>query len=415
MPGGLSRWKGTLGVSGAKLAATAIGLAFSIASARLLGPEGRGEFVTITTTVALAAQILNLGLSSALLLEFSREPGSVRPLLVRCWIAAAGLAIALATLGLGIEREAPGALGVVAVWWPAIAIWVPLQLMGLYQVAAVTALGRVAALTVIEPGSRILAAVLGLAALVAFRAALPPLVVALVASEAIVAALTFAWLRSRAGIGARSRTATPALAASILRVGLRAYPVLLLPFALIRADILMMTGMRGAADAGVYSIAAQMIDLMLIVPTTAAALTLPHIVRSASPRATVGRLAREVGLVCVPLALLAGLVAPILIEVLFGEAYAGATRPFRILLPGFVLLAVETALAQILAARGYPIQLTIAWVLGLASNVAANLVLIPRWGASGAAFASTASYGLVALLVWFLVRRIPADGAMADA
>ena len=49
-------------------------------------------------------------------------------------------------------------------------------------------------------------------------------------------------------------------------------------------------------------------------------------------------------------------------------------------------------------------------ITGLAVNVAANLVLVPRLGINGAAISSSISYGLTALITLFVFRRLAGRG-----
>ena len=59
-----------------RLASVAAGLVLTVASARALQPQGRGEFVALATAASLAAQVLNLGLSSSLVVMPRGTPGS---------------------------------------------------------------------------------------------------------------------------------------------------------------------------------------------------------------------------------------------------------------------------------------------------------------------------------------------------
>jgi len=401
----LSRWRAALTVSGAKVAAMAIALILSVAIARLLGPSGRGEFILVTTAVALGAQILNFGVSSALALEFARNPNIIPKMLCRCWFATGALAAALAAIGLAVSGTTSGIVRSLGSWWPALSLWIPLQLLGFYQVAAATALGRVAGLSAIELGGRSLATAAGLIALWRFGDRVPPLVGGLVAAELATAISTFTWLRASA------RSATPhgpvslPSVSSLVPVALRAYPLLLLPFALVRADLLIVSGVRGAAEAGIYSIAAQIVDLLLVVPSTVAALALPEIVRSKSPQRTVRRLALEISVLCALLALATGIWAPRVIDVVFGRAFSDAAGPLRLLLPGYVLLAAEIGLAQYFAVNGYPLSVAVVWLSSVVVNIVLNAYAVPRFGASGAAVTSTLTYALVAVGVLYLLNR----------
>ncbi len=75
------------------------------------------------------------------------------------------------------------------------------------------------------------------------------------------------------------------------------------------------------------------------------------------------------------------------------------------LLPGIVAMAAQRSCGIFLVKRDHP--WLISGLLGLAVgvNVLLNLVLIPRWGAVGAALASSASYVLSAAVFVLWVTR----------
>ncbi|NIR45300.1 MAG: polysaccharide biosynthesis protein, partial [Gammaproteobacteria bacterium] len=90
------------------------------------------------------------------------------------------------------------------------------------------------------------------------------------------------------------------------------------------------------------------------------------------------------------------------IDLLYGVEFLPAVGPFWLLLPGIISIAVGRVLSSDLNGRGLPGAVARANGLALVLNLALNLWWIPIWGASGAAAATTVSYGLA---VVFLARR----------
>ena len=97
-------------------------------------------------------------------------------------------------------------------------------------------------------------------------------------------------------------------------------------------------------------------------------------------------------------ALLLFALGKIIITLIFGAAFLPALQPLWVLLPGIVTFSVCCVLANELAGRGKPIIVTIMAAISLAVNIPLNLLLIPRWGITGAAFASTIAYTIAALV-----------------
>ena len=78
----------------------------------------------------------------------------------------------------------------------------------------------------------------------------------------------------------------------------------------------------------------------------------------------------------------------------------------RILAPGIVLFSAARVLNNDIAARGRPLVNSAIAAASVVSNIALNIVLIPRYGINGAAWASTASYSLLFLATAAVYRRI---------
>ena len=398
-------WSGYAGLSMARLLAQVVGTALTVVSARVLAPGGRGEFVALSATAVLTAQTLNLGLSSSLAVLFSRRPariGLYRRHLVRI---AFGWASVLAVLAAALAWLAPG-IGLP--WWPLCVAWVPLQLLGLYQAAALVALQDAGALSRIELAGRSSALVLGCSSLLAFGSALFPFLLAVIAADALVATLGARRLARVSPVApARGRQAV-AFFRFAYRMGLRAYPPLLLGFLLIKSDVLVLRLMRGAAETGVYSIASQIVDVALILPTTIGALVLASVVRAERPARELLRAMRPAALAVFGLAL--GMLAfgHWAILWVFGRPFVGAYPALVLLLPGFVALALQGLLGQYFASRGFPVFVSVYWLIGLIVNVSLNLLLVPRFGFLAAAGSSSVAYGLVFFL---MLRRFRAEYA----
>ena len=84
---------------------------------------------------------------------------------------------------------------------------------------------------------------------------------------------------------------------------------------------------------------------------------------------------------------------PPLLPLVFGPAYAASVPPFFLLLPATILLTVRRVVSNYFTASGWPGFNAGVQIVAGVINVAVNLVVIPRWGIVGAAFASLVSYG----------------------
>ena len=94
-----------------------------------------------------------------------------------------------------------------------------------------------------------------------------------------------------------------------------------------------------------------------------------------------------------------------LVRLYFGVRFADAAPVLRILIPGVFSYSLARLLGPVLHARGS--VLVIAFVAGSASllNVVLCILLIPEWGALGAALATSIAYGMVLAPYALLLRR----------
>ena len=332
----IAAWSPYAHLYASRLIGLAVGVVLTVLSARLLQPQGRGEFVAIATAAALAAQVLNLGLSSSLVILFSKRPDRVaryRTSLLQLPIVAGLAAGALGWLAGLVAPEATAAR-----LWPLVALWVPPQLLGLHQAAALVALGRARALARTEVVGRVIAVALGVVSLAVLPGSVAAFVTALIAADYAIAVLQALALprlpRERLRV---RRSATASFRRNAFRLGLRAYPLLFLPLLLIKSDILMVRWLRGAAETGVYSVASQAVDILLILPVTIGAVALPTIVRARDQRRELWRVLRPTIALTLGLAALVAVAGYWPIVLVFGAPYAGAYAALLLLAPGFVV------------------------------------------------------------------------------
>jgi O-antigen/teichoic acid export membrane protein len=112
----------------------------------------------------------------------------------------------------------------------------------------------------------------------------------------------------------------------------------------------------------------------------------------------------------IPLWLVAGWVIP----AFYGSSFEAAVTPTRIILLGLALDGVAGVVSGFLYGVGRPGLNSCAMAAGLAATVLLDILLIPRFEATGAAIASAVAYTLTtAVLIWFFWRwqRSPSSSA----
>jgi O-antigen/teichoic acid export membrane protein len=387
----------------------------SILIARGLGVTARGRWAVISSLAVLVATVASTGLPAAAAYAAASLRGGGRERLVRAALTgAAGFGLLAAVVYLVVAAVIRPPASTVAV---VVGCAIPLATVAYgvaHQLTLTTASMRWFAL------AQLVAAIGTLIAVVVLYVAGTLTVLAVVGvsagGQALGAGMSLAGLRMSGSVGARWLT-VPTTAMRVLRpylaYALITFATLSLTQIVQRVDVLLVSGYRGPHAAGLYAVAVQITDLMLVVP---AALGLVMFRRGARSNpehySDAISVLRWVGLFAVVAAIFALLIASWIIPLVFGSAYRGSIAPLRIMLPGVVAFSLQSVLSQYLAGRGRPRIVLVAWLTGAVVGVTADLIVIPADGIAGAAVVSSVSYLIVTGLHFRALRRMrPGAGA----
>ena len=376
--------------------------------ARALGPSGRGTIAFMTVTALVAARVAGLGVEEATSVFVARRP-EARGVLLANVVAFVGCS-SLLTAGvvcaglLALGDQAPAGLGAVEIATIAAATLVfALGDAGHCVVLGCGRFARVAAVTAaaswIYPVFLVL--LWSSAGLTVARAAL-----AWIAAETVRA---IAYLgQARRGIALRGPDTGLLLEA--VRFGVKAWVGSLARFLNFRTDQLLLGFLASEATLGIYAVAVNASEVLLYLPAATATALLPVAARTdASLRAEQAlRAFRGAAAVTAAGALAAALVGPMLLPLVFGDAFRPSVAPFLWLLPGALGFAAIAVFSNALVAASWPGLSSLGPLVALAVGLSLDLALIPRYGASGAAAAASAAFlggGLASLLAFR--RRTP--------
>src|SRR5207253_739255 len=159
-----------------------------------------------------------------------------------------------------------------------------------------------------------------------------------------------------------------------------------------KVDALLLPGMAGTAAAGVYAAAYKVSEGAGIISSSFTLALFPRLSRASDTTAAYRlglRLLLQVGF---PLAAGTALLAEPIVAVVGGRDYLPESAIALTILICYLPLSYANGLTQyVLIAAGRQRLLTVAFVAALVFNVAANLLLIPRFGYVGAAWVTVAS------------------------
>jgi len=185
------------------------------------------------------------------------------------------------------------------------------------------------------------------------------------------------------------------------KYGLKAYFGNLAQFLNYRLDMFLVAAFLAPAAVGYYSIAVVIAERLWMLPGAISVVLFPRVssLKDAEANSLTPRVARHTFFITFVLALILVFLAKLLIKILFGSVFLPSVTPLLILLPGIIALGGAKTLTADLSGRGKPQFGTYAAFASLAVNVPLNLYLIPEWGISGAAFASSVAYIVATLIV----------------
>ncbi|KJS18997.1 MAG: hypothetical protein VR78_03750 [Hoeflea sp. BRH_c9] len=368
------------------------GLATSIITARILGPEGRGVYFYALTVATLVTQFGSLGFASSNTYFVAREPSNVGPLAANsAWLSllvfiVAGLVVSIVT---GPER-APNLLMLLAVLLGTSSLFFMLfsnLLVGMQ---------RLVAFNLLQIGSNL--SVVPAILIAAWLNGAPETLLA----GSILASLLFCLI---AGIVLlRRRAFSPRPRLDVFRMSLnysfRAFLITLIGYGVARANVFILQAASGNAEIGYYSIAVQIGDALAILPTSISLVVFPHFIRQQSGRygemLRITRLVTVLGLLsCIVAALLAG---PF-VRLAFGQDFAPSLPVVYAMLPGSLFLGAASVVSQYMAACGMPWRTFLPWFGASATMAGAAWYLIPIHQAVGAAGALSMSYGVLLVLM----------------
>lgn len=409
----LRRWvtgeRGTLTANvGARVVAlVALGIA-TVLVARTGGAVAVGVLTLLRVLPGLAGVLVSCGLPGAVpyFLARSGDQSRTRPTLLALTCLSSGAAaavwlVASPVLHVAFFRDL--SVGLVAVSATAVASQLPV------------AVGK----ALLQGGDDLRGANLAIAAeetafLPAYALLLPfvhgtaLLLAALVLADVAVAGWIAVRLGARGFFRACGRPSV-ALSREVVSYGLRGQVGGALSLLNLRFDFALLGALAGPAVLGTYAVASKYAELLRLPGLAATYILYPRFTRQ-GPAVAAARTARLLPralvltvLAAIPLALSAVVVLPLV----YGTQFRPAVLPAVVLVAGLVGEGVAGLLTAYLYADGRPGWNSVAMGAGVVLTVGLDLLLIPRFGAMGAAAASGGAYAAstLALVAMFQVLR----------
>jgi O-antigen/teichoic acid export membrane protein len=381
----------SLRVLSAQVAGNAGYFASVLILARGLVPAERGAVAFVTVSALVISSMASFGATEATMVFAARRPAARPALLTNVVLLSALGALAGSGIACAALTLPPGALP---------------QGMGALELAMIVA-GSLIGATALAAGAflkgcsrfgayaRVIAAVPWLyALLLAAMVAGPGLTVDRAIGAWLVAqAVAALALCATSARGGRFGRADLRLMREAMRFGVRAWLGGVARLLNARVDQVLMGLLASQAALGTYAVAVNGSEVLFYLPSAVATALLPAVaardVQAGAERTL--RVFRAVMILTAAGVLVAAALGPVLLPVVFGDAYTGAVEPFLWLLPSAFGYAASTVFSNALLASGAPTLSSLGPAVALAVGVALDLLLIPRLGATGAAIAASAA------------------------
>lgn len=237
---------------------------------------------------------------------------------------------------------------------------------------------------------------------------LEQILIAYALSSLLMTGITWHYTLRRIG-----RTAGGAVTSlrELLNSSLPLFMLSLLMLAHARTDEIMLASLRGFSEVAAYAAAYKLAEVsravirpvtMVLFPIMTAALTEHSPVRY---RRDMRRLIGGSAAVGLMVATVVILLAPFIVPWIFGAAYREATAITQVLfLVTPALFAGQTAITVANALRLDRPAITIV-TIGVITNIILNAMIIPQWGAIGAAYTTVATESLIAVGLLVVIER----------
>lgn len=376
-----------------RIARLAVGLVLAALLNRHLGREGAGQLMIGLAWVSPLLCLAELGFNRVTVRELARTPGAEAEILGTTFYTRMVAGVALFLVALAASWFLPASIQSL--------VWVYALLLPTHASSELLvwfeAKGSIAGAAWAQFRGFGFAGLLMVAGIL-WKA--PPVFFAVTyVVECWSAILILAWQYHRQGGRFLAWRWSGARCAALLR---ESWPEMLAQITMLmlfRVDTLMLGWMRGDADAGVYSVAVRLSEVVYFVAPMLGSAFLPHLVqlRTSQPALYARRFSDYLGLnLSFALACGAGLFffAPWLVLILGGAAFAESAAILQVHAWGVVAYYFGVARTQYLAAEHRLAENLPAVLTGLVANVLLNLWWIPRWSGLGAAWATVVSYTL---------------------
>jgi O-antigen/teichoic acid export membrane protein len=343
----------SLETAGAQVLGILISIPMLAITARWLGPEGRGAFVTSTTWSALAATCCGLSLGMVAIHEMTKTSGRELQRLLGTLLALTTLVSVVAWIAVaGLFRFDRSAFGTMIPQWLVLAFsGIPFLVARDYLGSLLIADGRVTIWNRAQSAAVVLSfALVGLFALLG-TLSVELVILAWLVGQLLVCLVAYITLyRSAGGIGIDF-----GVAAYLLRGGYKLHLNAVGAILISSLDVLMVNSYVGVHEVANYQLAIKLVTNVSLIAQAVGVVSYGTVVKMGPDDAWI--LVRRICAITMALIMLGSLVAawlaPLIVSLIAGPAFAPSVRYFRLMLIAVPGLSLSALMAPQWICRGF--------------------------------------------------------------
>ncbi len=382
-----------------------ISLIVNIWIARYLGPEKFGILNYIFAFVGIFGFISGLGISDVLIRELVKNPNKKNELLgtTFCLMSLAGVTAFLITSIVGLIFESSSFVKVLIILYATIFIWSPINVIATYFQATV------------QSKKNSLVQIIGVISVSIFKIFLILtgkgiiwLVFAFVL-DFIVGAILYAIVYLKSDLNIKDWKFDMSLAKSLLSTSSFIMISAVMSYILLKIDQVMIKTYLNETAVGLYAVSVKLSEIWYFIPGIICGSIFPAIINA---KITNGEIYRKrlqkLFLFLVSIALIIAIpitfLAPWIIKLLYGVNYLNSASLLQIYIWSGLGFFLSVGINKYLMTENHLKSILLYNLIAVGANVLLNMLLIPKIGLTGAAWATLISYSLTPIIFFILYK-----------
>lgn len=391
--------------------AVAVGFGLSIFLARLLGPQGNGQYAMGIILPTMLATLLNLGVAPSNVYHIASgkiDPKNAFKATIFLWFSLSVIGVLIGAVIITINSN---------MWFPGVPsylLWLgilvfPVMLLQILVNSFFQGLQEFKKFNVtaiVAPISTLLLAFLLVGIM---NKGVLGAISSFIFGNFITLLVSIKLLKPHLS-GKTEVTQSTFYLKDCLKYGYKAHLSNILTFVNYRADVFLVNFFLNPVVTGIYVVAVQIAESLWMLSSSVSTVLLPRLSELSKDenkrKYLTPLIARLVLLISAFVAILMAILIFPVINIFYGREYIDAAYVLLLLLPGIVIGSMTKIIANDIAARGKPQLNLYTSLLGSVTNIILNIALIPKWGIEGAAISTSLSYTLNAIIIFRIYSRL---------